>query len=433
MAIRFRARPGRLLALALTALAFTALVGVATASAAEAPQDPVTIEQVFDQLQNTPVYKEACTTTCHGNIANTKNYASAIIFKHGYHQLVACSSCHSRFPHRPEATIERPTMQGCFDCHGVRHGPMGIIASDECEDCHVTPKDRLRPAFHGFDWAGKPHVAPSEKEFNTKCAMCHKPSSCTDCHDAQGINWKPENGWDYDSGDGCLSCHGSGTLSKTAQGGVKSFTVTGVMDSAHADLTCQQCHTDYRYDDKSGPSELWTINASKACAECHKKSESKESQAAVADYEKSIHATAIEEGNYDSATCSSCHGGHFIYRLDTETAQARMHGSAYRVCARCHDEEYGTYDDYYHGAAYKAGAPDAPACWDCHGSHGVLPSTDKASMTSSENVAKTCGTEGCHTGTSEKFGAEAAELIHEKVKAEEENPLVRLISTIRGR
>lgn len=432
MAIKSGARPGRLLALALIAAAFAAALGGGVAIAAEAPEDPVTIEQVFEQLQNTPVYKEACTTTCHGNIAQTKNYASAIIFQHGYHQLVACSSCHSRFPHRPEATIERPTMQGCFDCHGVRHGPMGIIATDKCEDCHVTPKERLRPAFHTYDWAGKAHVDPSNKEFNTKCAMCHKPSSCTDCHDYEGVNWTPAKGWDYDSTDGCLACHGSATLSKTAQGGVKSFTVTGVMDSAHSDLSCQSCHTDYRYDDKPGVSELWTINAGQACADCHAKSENKESRQAVEEYQQSVHAQQLAEGNTDSATCASCHGGHFIYRLDTELAQARMHGSSYRTCARCHDEEYGTYDDYYHGAAYKAGAPDAPACWECHGSHKVLPNEDKESTISEENVAATCGTEGCHTGTSAKFGADAAELIHDKVKAEESNPLLKLISGFGG-
>lgn len=432
MAIRFRARPGRLLVLALTTAAFVVAFGAGIASAADAPEDPVTIEQVFEQLQNTPVYKEACTTTCHGNIAKTQNYSSAINFQHGYHQLVPCASCHSRFPHRPEATIERPTMQGCFDCHGVRHGPMGIIATDECEKCHVTPVERLRPAFHTYDWAGKPHVKPSEEEFNTKCSMCHEPDSCTDCHDNEGINWAPEAGWDYDSVDGCQACHGSATLAKAAQGGTKSFTVTGVQESAHSEVTCQQCHIDYRYDDKPMPSELWTINVGTACADCHAKSDDKESVKAVEEYQKSVHATQLAEGNYDSATCSSCHGGHFIYRLDTDNAKARMHGSAYRVCARCHDDEYGTYDDYYHGAAYKAGAPDAPSCWDCHGDHLVLPKEDPDSMVSAENVADTCGTKGCHKGTSEEFGVQAAELIHEKVKAEEENPLLRLISTIRG-
>lgn len=433
MAFRYRARPGRLLARALIATALWVAFGGGAALAAEVPEDPIAIEKVFEQLQNTPVYKEACTQTCHGNIANTKNYASSINFRHGYHQLVSCSSCHSRFPHRPETTIERPTMKGCFDCHGVRHGPMGIIAADECNACHVTPKERLRPAFHSYDWAGKPHVDPANEEFNERCAMCHQPASCTECHQRESVRWTPAAGWGYDSSNGCLSCHGNINLTRQTQTGTKTFAVTGVGESAHADLSCQQCHIDYRYDDQPQASALWNINVGKACADCHRESEDPKSQAVVAQYEESIHAKAIAEGDMSSATCASCHGGHFIFRLDTDAAKQRMHASSFRVCGRCHDAEYTTYDDYYHGAAYKAGAPDAPACWECHGSHSVLPQTDAASMISANNIATTCAGDGCHAGTSESFGAKAGQLIHDKARVKENNPLLRLISMIRGR
>ena len=428
----FRARPGRLLATLVAASAFIAALGGGVAYAADEPVQDLSFEQLFLKLQNSPVYKDACTKTCHGNIAKTKNYASSIIFQHGYHQLIACSSCHPRFPHRADTTIERPTMAGCFDCHGVRHGPMGLIASGTCEDCHVTERARLRPAFHTFGWEGREHVEPSNKEFNTKCAMCHTPASCTECHDSLGVEWAPES-WDYNAQDGCLACHGNIALSKQSADGLKSFTITGLNASAHSDLDCQQCHIDYRYDDKPSPSTLWTVNAGHACAECHKTAEDGKYAKAVTEYGESAHAEGIEKGNYDSATCSSCHGGHFIFRMETDAAKARMHLSAYRTCARCHDEEYGTYDDYYHGKAYKAGSLDAPACWDCHGAHKVLPKDDKGSMVAEANVAETCGQEGCHSGADEQFGTEAAMLIHEKVKAQKENPLYKLVAKLTGR
>lgn len=410
--------------------------------AADAPEQDLSFEQLFQQLQNTPVYKDACTKTCHGSIAKTKNYSSAIIFQHGYHQLPACDSCHARFPHRADTTIERPTMKICFNCHGVRHGPMGIIATDACEKCHVTPTERLRPAFHTFGWSGKDHVAPSEKEFNTKCAMCHQPSSCTDCHDREGIVWKPAK-WEYDAGDGCLACHGSAGLSKQSAVGLKSFTVSGVQDSAHTGLSCQNCHPDYRYDDKDSASQLWSINAGNACASCHKEqaknaslpeADRKRLSAVVSAYDQSAHAIAIKNGNYESATCASCHGGHFIYRMNSDASKARMQQSAYRVCARCkqHGDEYDTYDDYYHGKAYKAGTPDAPACWQCHESHKVLGVNDKDSSINPSNVGETCGTPGCHANTGEKFGVAAAALIHEKVAEQEKNPLRRLIARLTG-
>lgn len=435
MTDRYRACPGRLLALIVVSAAFLAALFPGAAFAADVPAEPEgeSFEQLFMQLQSTPVYKDACTKTCHGSIAKTKNYSSSIIFAHGYHQLVSCSACHPRFPHRADATIERPTMQGCFDCHGLRHGPMGEIATAKCEDCHVTPKERLRPAFHTFGWAGREHVEPSNKEFNTKCAMCHQPASCTECHDREGIRWAPES-WDYDAGDGCMSCHGDEGLTKQSSMGFKSFEVTGLTNSAHAEVTCQQCHPDYRYDDKQMASQLWTVNAGQACADCHASQEDERLSGVVDEYKKSAHAAGIEQGNYDSATCGSCHGGHFIYRLDTDLAKQRMHMSSFKMCARCkqHGDDYDTYDDYYHGKAYKAGAQDAPACWDCHDSHGILPQSDPDSMISDANVAATCGTAGCHSSTGDEFGASAAALIHSKVKEQEANPLRRLIARITG-
>jgi hypothetical protein len=436
MVLRNGVRPARLLTVLAGAIVLALGLGIPAAFAAEIdpPQGDATFEQLFMQLQDTPVYKDACTKTCHGNIAKTDNYASSIIFKHGYHQLVACSACHPRFPHRSDANIERPTMKGCFDCHGLRHGPMGEIASGECEDCHVTAKERLRPAFHTFGWEGKPHVEPSNKEFNTKCAMCHEPASCTDCHARLGIRWTPER-WEFDAGDGCLSCHGNEALTKQSSAGLKSFAISGLVDSAHRDLSCQQCHPDYRYDDKPSASPLWHVNAGEACANCHRTAEEGKWAESVEAYERSTHAKAIKSGNFDSATCASCHGGHYIFRLDTVASQQRMHLSAYRTCARCkqHGDEYDTYDDYYHGKAYKAGNLTAPSCWDCHGAHDIQPSSDPVSMVSSKNIGETCGQEGCHKGSSEQFGEAAAALIHEKVKQQEDNPLLRLIARITGR
>ncbi|PKQ15035.1 MAG: hypothetical protein CVT67_11225 [Actinobacteria bacterium HGW-Actinobacteria-7] len=442
MAPRHRARPGRLLAIGLAGVAFCVTLGAAAAFAADVPEQP-SFEQLFQQLQNSPVYKDACTKTCHGSIAKTENYASAIKFQHGYHQLVACDSCHPRFPHRADTTIERPSMKGCFDCHGVRHGPMGVIASGECVDCHVTPRERLRPAFHTFGWAGVEHVAPANKEFNTKCAMCHQPASCNECHDREGIKWAPAS-WDYDAGDGCLACHGEAGLTKQSAAGMKSFQVTGLTDSAHTDLSCQDCHQDYRYDDKTMPSQLWTVNAGQACASCHSAQKDNKNlseadrtrlSAPVAAYNQSKHAEAISQGNYDAATCGSCHGGHFIARTDNDAAKQRLHMSSYRVCARCkqHGTNYDTYDDYYHGKAYKAGAADAPACWDCHGSHKILPAASKESSVNAANVGATCGRPGCHSGSSEKFGAAAADLIHTKVAEQEANPLRKLIAKLTGK
>ena len=423
---RLRGRSRRAVSLTLAVFVFGIVLGLAAVAFAQTTQTTTQLnDEQFTVTVGGAVFAEKC-DPCHGNIANTKNFASEIIFKHGYHQLVQCSACHSRFPHRPEGT-EKPTMKSCFNCHGLRHGPMGIIATDQCEKCHVEPRSSdTKPAFHTADWAEKPHVKPSEEALNTRCMMCHDGKFCDDCHIEKDINWVPPTGYYYDAGDGCNACHGSDTLFKTAGGAAKSFQVTGVDQSAHRDISCQQCHIDYAYEDKISPSKLWNINAGIACSTC------KDHKEANDEYQKSIHAEEINNGNYKSATCASCHGGHYIYRLDTEAAQSLMHSSAYRVCARCHKEQYATYNDYYHGAAYKRGAPDAPACWQCHESHKVLPASDPESSVYPKNLGDTCGQEGCHRRSDEDFAAAAGQLIHQKNTAVEQNALRRLLSSVRA-
>jgi len=407
---------------------------IALAAELKAPLDAAETVELLDQLGSSQVDEAVCTGLCHGNIAVTKNYAAEIKFTHGNHIIIQCSACHTKFPHQQSGT-SRPTMKGCFDCHGLRHGSMGSLAKGECEACHVTPRWQMScPSAKDIpDWVGKGHVATGNTDLNTECMRCHTQNDCTTCHENKGVVWTPKTNWDYDSGDGCQSCHGSSNLLKQDNGMSKSFQVSGLDESAHSDITCQQCHSDYRYDDKPSPTKLWNINAGIACGTCHQNAEKEDDRAPVAAYQNSIHAEKIREGDYKSATCGSCHGGHFIYRLDTEEAKARMHQSALRVCARCHVEQYASYNDYYHGAAYKEGAPDSPACWQCHKAHDVLPSSDPDSAVSDKNVGTTCAQPGCHKGSNEQFGAEAGSLIHRKDEVEKANPIVGFFANLFNR
>lgn len=435
MSCQFKARFGRLVAILLATVAFASLAVQATTALAADPNaqlDTAATAQLLQQLGTSQVDEAICTTLCHGNIAATKNYASSIKFSHGNHIIVQCSSCHTKFPHQANGT-QTPTMKGCFDCHGLRHSTMGVVAKGECNACHVTPRWQMSCpwAKNTSDWAGKGHVAPANAQLNTDCARCHTQKQCDTCHEEKGIVWSPKNGYGYDSNGGCQSCHGSSNLLKQNSGIAKSFQVIGVEDSVHRDITCQQCHADFRYDDKPSATKLWNVNAGIACGTCHQNPDivkQENDRTVVAEYEKSIHAQRIRQGDYNSATCGSCHGGHFIYSLDTDAAKARMHSSALRVCARCHTEQYASYNDYYHGRAYKEGAADAPACWQCHESHNVLPKADPASTVNPANVGETCGQQGCHKGSTEQFGAQAGSLIHRKVEAQATNPIIEFFT-----
>jgi hypothetical protein len=372
------------------------------------------------------VYKSKC-TVCHADINKTEDFA--VTFTHGSHITYACSSCHTEFPHRPQGTLT-PTMKDCFVCHGLNHGPQGEMATSECYDCHRLGPTTLRPKSHVADWKEKPHVDPSLAKANTECSMCHTLDDCNLCHLREGVNWKPDVPFVYDTQDGCQACHGNPLLTKTSgEGIVKSYLVTGVDESSHRDVTCSQCHTDFTHGDTRPATPLWAVNVGLACQNCHDHEES------AAQYAKSVHAEKLAEGDLTSATCASCHGGHDIAKLDTDEAKRALQASAEAMCADCHQDYWDNYNDYYHGAAYKRGAKDAPACWDCHGAHELQPSADASSSVAPVNLAATCSGGECHdqhTGASEAFIRATAKMIHGKQDARAENPLVKLFRSIFG-
>jgi formate dehydrogenase gamma subunit len=63
-------------------------------------------------------------------------------------------------------------------------------------------------------------------------------------------------------------------------------------------------------------------------------------------------------------------------------------------CAHCHEKEAGEFTASIHGMSHLPGASGAVNCWDCHGSHDILPATSPASPLFFVRQAQTCGR--CH-------------------------------------
>ncbi len=70
-------------------------------------------------------------------------------------------------------------------------------------------------------------------------------------------------------------------------------------------------------------------------------------------------------------------------------------------CGTCHSSEQTTFDNSVHGYGLERGNPQAPTCAACHGTHGILHSSDPESPTHRLRVPETCaschGTEGVLT------------------------------------
>ena len=198
-------------------------------------------------------------------------------------------------------------------------------------------------------------------------------SSCIVCHGAEGLAHARST--HAAAGIGCLECHGGveGPLEVKAAHGEQLQTLStarGVVAS------CGGCHADLQHMRQFG---LRTDQLSL--------------------YETSPHGLLLaKDKDAPVATCISCHGSHDV--LAASDPRSPIHDFRQpETCGACHADEalmgaYGlrsdTVERYRHSvhgvALLDKDNPAAPACTDCHGSHGAAPPR----VTDIEMVCGTC-------------------------------------------
>ncbi len=232
---------------------------------------------------------------------------------------------------------------------------------------------------------------------------------------------------------GCLVCHGDENLIRLREDRLVSYYVDAAELEAgpHAAVQCAGCHIDFAFTaPHTTASQDWRREAGSACKNCHQDQNFEVGQG--------VHRIEVNgNGNgvpgpdaAEKPICSSCHGAHDIVEIDDE-GRAALHANGWEVCGRCHEDYWESYNDYYHGRAYKRGAEDAPACWDCHGWHDIRPSSDRDSMVHETRLTETCTAPGCHTDPNVDYVA-YAELIHGQRDVLEANPLYSLFQRVRS-
>ena len=97
-------------------------------------------------------------------------------------------------------------------------------------------------------------------------------------------------------------------------------------------------------------------------------------------FQKSVHSTL---------DCTDCHTGVKELVHDANLPPPD--------CSGCHDKEAKEYATSIHGMSHAMGASGAAQCWDCHGSHGILPAKDPESPVFKMNLPFTCAK--CHSNT----------------------------------
>lgn len=127
--------------------------------------------------------RETC-SPCHPRLDTSDG--ERVNFDHASHLLVQCMACH-RAPAHEGGGSAVPAMESCFACHGLQHGPVGMVASGDCSSCHPESFP-LRPVTHVEDWRAKPHAEASAAGVNG-CLLCHDaPLDCDACHVEQNVD-----------------------------------------------------------------------------------------------------------------------------------------------------------------------------------------------------------------------------------------------------
>jgi cytochrome b subunit of formate dehydrogenase len=139
------------------------------------------------------------------------------------------------------------------------------------------------------------------------------------------------------------------------------FAATNALEK-FSNSDCLDCHTD--------PSNTRLVNGVKV---------------SVGDFPTNGFARSV----HSQLDCIDCHDG--IKQL--------VHDSPLSPpdCGSCHDQEAKAYADSIHGMSHQMGASGAAQCWDCHGSHEIVPVKNVGSPVYKMNLPFTCAK--CHSNT----------------------------------
>ncbi len=307
----------------------------------------------------------------------------------------------SMYVDETEIRLSRHARTACSQCHtGATPSKMRpcetVIPRVDCSNCHVEIAATYRRSIHGqLDAKGSPD-APE----------------CRDCHGTHGIKGHLEvdsRTFARNIPTLCGDCHRTGHKAAVRYKGTQTQIVEHYEESIHGKgllksglvvtATCADCHTAHGELPASDPeSSVNPKNVVSTCAKCHR---------GVADqFEASVHYPGNVRTKDPLPTCATCHTAHSINRADLRDFRLTIMNQ----CGNCHRQLAESYFDTYHGKVSKLGYAKTAKCYDCHGSHDILPVTDPNSRLSRANIVKTC--QQCHPGSNRRFAGYLTHATH---------------------
>ncbi|MHC4816216.1 MAG: cytochrome b/b6 domain-containing protein, partial [Planctomycetota bacterium] len=376
---------------------------------------------------------------CHGQIEQVhRKVIEGRLWEEEPHKIPACVDCHS--PHKVRRVFYPAGLanRDCLRCHAdesltmERDGATVSLYVDEeayaaakhagtaCAQCHADATTSLERACSTIS-------APVD------CSICHAgemteyqdglhgtlhaagdPDApyCLDCHDK---HFTLDNDWPHSPTFSqnvptlCARCHKQGEQAAVRIDSEVADIVQSYIDSIHGKgllesglvvtATCADCHT--AHGEKPPSDETSTVhheNIVNTCGTCH--------HGIARVFETSVHSPVEPDPEHRFPSCEDCHTSHTIRRTDRTDFRFLMMDQ----CGRCHEQEAETFFDTFHGKVSRLGSAGAAKCYDCHGTHGILPSSDPSSTLGRENVVETCGQ--CHEGSHRRFAGYLTHATH---------------------
>ncbi|HEY3316838.1 MAG TPA: cytochrome c3 family protein [Coriobacteriia bacterium] len=329
------------------------------------PKSYIPISPIKTNRTTVMIYPDRPTTMgqciyCHPDIDSFNK--SKVIFAHAEHlrRDYKCTVCHPEFGHGAE-TVRRPSMETCYQCHGLTHSAGGLVATEDCSKCH--PKTfELKPSNHTPAFESGKHKARASSD-PAYCSMCHKSDFCVDCHQGR-LRLR----------DGTYSArvvpadHKLGAW-RTKHGGLY-LQQQGSCGACHDSPSCTTCH----YTPMPHPTE-WLSNHGKAAKAIDEKV--RDCNVCHVDRERcqACHHDRVKRAELIAANCTPCHDvmkqkpatsipvkGFAEHAVHFDVAKKK--GKPY-MCDDCH-VGFGT-GSATHASNLRQAAHDLRLCYSCHG------------------------------------------------------------------
>ncbi len=329
--------------------------------------------KIKDVLYKESVANQDC-LSCHGR-TNLKSADGRSMFvdvtklQNSVHINISCSQCHN--------TVNPSLMRPCT----------GISPKVDCSICHADEGDQYSKSIHGQLFAKNDPNAPT----------------CEDCHGSHEVLAKVNPAsptFPTNIPNLCGTCHRTGEKAAVRYHGTEHNIVANYTESIHGKglmksgltitATCTDCHTAHLELPHSDPnSSVNRKNIPATCGKCHYGIEKQ--------LENSVHSPNITKTNKKLPVCNDCHSAHQITRTDATGFRLEI----MTICGNCHKQYAASYFETYHGQVSRLGYSQTAKCWDCHGSHDILPVENPKSHLSFQNKVQTC--KKCHEGATRQF------------------------------